>query len=227
MDESCCVSEELDKARTHLEQGNHKKTLNELWTAEARARTDLEEARGLVDVADQLMQQSEGRVQREAKDLRAKGQAKVVALSAPAAPPAPRFRVGMPVSTSNEIPGWEITAYIGEVFGLVVRSRGGSRNLARISKSVFGDELKTMTNLLRDTRLHAIARPVEAAEERGADGVIATRFDVASMGDSAGWTEVCAYGTAVQARKLHGVTTAVVAPEGWPDTRAGERPTRE
>jgi uncharacterized protein YbjQ (UPF0145 family) len=48
---------------------------------------------------------------------------------------------------------------------------------------------------------------VEDAEQRGADAVVAIRFDVTSMGDSAGWTEVCAYGTAVAA-------TPVVASDG-------------
>jgi len=43
---------------------------------------------------------------------------------------------------------------------------------------------------------------VEEAEDRGTDAVIAMRFDVTSMGDSAGWTEVCAYGTAVAATPI-------------------------
>jgi uncharacterized protein YbjQ (UPF0145 family) len=107
------------------------------------------------------------------------------------------YRIGMPISTSNEIPGWEITGYIGEVFGLVVRSRGAFPQIGANLKSVFGGELHTMTNLLRDTRQQAIGRMVEEAEERGGDAVVAMRFDITSMGDGAGWTEVCAYGTAV------------------------------
>jgi uncharacterized protein YbjQ (UPF0145 family) len=39
-------------------------------------------------------------------------------------------------------------------------------------------------------------------KERGADGIIAMRFDVTSMGDAAGWTEVCVYGPAVRAKNL-------------------------
>jgi uncharacterized protein YbjQ (UPF0145 family) len=108
----------------------------------------------------------------------------------------------MPVSTSNEVPGWEITGYIGEVFGLVVRSRGAFPQLGANLKSVFGGELRTMTNLLRDTREHAIGRMVEEAHERGANAVVAMRFDVTTMGDTAGWTEVCAYGTAVTGHQL-------------------------
>jgi uncharacterized protein YbjQ (UPF0145 family) len=68
---------------------------------------------------------------------------------------------------------------------------------------VFGGELKTMTNLLRETRQDAVGRLVDEAQARGADAVIAMRFDVTTMGDTAGWTEVCAYGTAVRATKRH------------------------
>lgn len=119
---------------------------------------------------------------------------------------AATFRRGMPVSTSNEVPGWEITGYVGEVFGLVVRSRGAFPQLGANLKSIVGGELGTMTNLLRDTRRHAIERLVEEAELRGADAIIAMRFDVTSMGETVGWTEVCAYGTAVAATRIDQVT---------------------
>lgn len=112
------------------------------------------------------------------------------------------FRRGMPVATSNELPGWQITMYLGEVFGLIVRSRGAFPQLGANVKSVFGGELGTMTNLLRGTRQQAILRLVDEAEHRGADAIIAMRFDVTSMGDTAGWTEVCAYGTAVAATQI-------------------------
>jgi len=108
----------------------------------------------------------------------------------------------MPVATSNDLPGWQITMYLGEVFGLIVRSRGAFPQLGAKLGSKFGGELGTMTNLLRETRQQAIARLVEEAEDRGTDAVIAMRFDVTSMGDSAGWTEVCAYGTAVAATPI-------------------------
>jgi uncharacterized protein YbjQ (UPF0145 family) len=105
----------------------------------------------------------------------------------PTMPARPRFRDGIPVSTSNEIPGWQVTEYIGEVFGLVVRSRGAFPQLGANLNAVFGGELKTMTTLLRETREDAVERLVDEAEARGADGVIAMRFDMTSMGDTAGW----------------------------------------
>jgi uncharacterized protein YbjQ (UPF0145 family) len=117
--------------------------------------------------------------------------------------PASRLglRTGMPVATSNDLPGWEIDEYLGEVFGVVVRARGAFPQFGANLKAIVGGELGTMTNLLRDTRRQAIGRMLEEAAARGADAVVAMRFDVTSMGDSAGWTEVCAYGTAVAARR--------------------------
>jgi uncharacterized protein YbjQ (UPF0145 family) len=110
-----------------------------------------------------------------------------------------RWRTGLPVSTADEIPGWEITDYVGEVFGVIVRSRGTFPQMGANLKSVVGGELTAMTNLLRATREEAIDRLVEEAVHRGADAVIAMRFDVTSMAET--WTEVCAYGTAVTARR--------------------------
>jgi uncharacterized protein YbjQ (UPF0145 family) len=40
---------------------------------------------------------------------------------------------------------------------------------------------------------------VEEAESKGANAIVAFRYDTSELGTS--WTEVCAYGTAVRARK--------------------------
>ena len=109
-------------------------------------------------------------------------------------------REGMPVATSNEIPGYEITGYVREVYGVVVRSRGAAPRLGAGLASVVGGEIETMTNLLSETRRIAIERMVEEAEQRGADAIIAMRLDVTDM--SGNWTEVCAYGTAVRAHVI-------------------------
>jgi uncharacterized protein YbjQ (UPF0145 family) len=63
-------------------------------------------------------------------------------------------------------------------------------------KSMLGGELKGMTKALVDSREQVIARMVEEAEKRGANAVVAMRFDTSEMGDT--WTEICAYGTAVR-----------------------------
>jgi uncharacterized protein YbjQ (UPF0145 family) len=54
--------------------------------------------------------------------------------------------------------------------------------------------------MLAEGRDHATARLVEEAEAKGGNAVLAFRFDTSELG--ATWTEICAYGTAVRARKL-------------------------
>ncbi|MGZ3309292.1 MAG: YbjQ family protein, partial [Xanthobacteraceae bacterium] len=67
-------------------------------------------------------------------------------------------------------------------------------------KSVLGGELKGMTKALTESREQVIARMVEEAESKGANAILAMRFDTSEMGGM--WTEICAYGTAVKIQKL-------------------------
>ena len=103
----------------------------------------------------------------------------------------------MMVVTSNEIPGWEIQRVCGEVFGLTVRSRNAFSQLGAGFKSMFGGELQGMTKNLIDSRNEVMGRMLEAARQKGANAVVAMRFDTSEMADT--WTELCAYGTAVVA----------------------------
>ncbi|MGH9303574.1 MAG: YbjQ family protein [Acidimicrobiales bacterium] len=106
----------------------------------------------------------------------------------------------MIISTMNDLPGYDITEVLGEVFGLTVRSRNIGSQLGATFKSLAGGELKGMTKNLVTSREDVTARMVEEASAKGADAVIAMRFDTSEMGPN--WTEICAYGTAVKARKL-------------------------
>src|SRR5207302_3496447 len=101
---------------------------------------------------------------------------------------------------ANDLPGYEITETFGEVFGLTVRSRNIGSQLGAGLKSILGGELKGMTKALADSREQVIQRMVEEAESKGADAIVAMRFDTSEMGSN--WTEICAYGTAVKARKV-------------------------
>jgi uncharacterized protein YbjQ (UPF0145 family) len=102
----------------------------------------------------------------------------------------------MLITTTNDVPGHEITDVYGEVFGLTVRSRNIGSQLGAGLKSIFGGELKGMTKALADSRTEVIQRMTEEAEAKGANAVVAMRFDTSEMGDT--WTEICAYGTAVK-----------------------------
>ena len=105
----------------------------------------------------------------------------------------------MLITTANDLPGYEITETLGEVFGLTVRSRNIGSQLGAGFKSMLGGELKGMTKALVDSREQVIQRMVEEAESKGADAIVAMRFDTSDMGNN--WTEICAYGTAVKVRK--------------------------
>jgi uncharacterized protein YbjQ (UPF0145 family) len=105
----------------------------------------------------------------------------------------------MLITTMNDVPGHEITDVYGEVFGLTVRSRNIGSQIGAGLKSIFGGELKGMTKALADSRTEVIQRMTEEAEAKGANAVVAMRFDTSEMGDT--WTEICAYGTAVKISK--------------------------
>ena len=106
----------------------------------------------------------------------------------------------MLISTMNDLPGYEIEEVIGDVFGLTVRSRHVGSQIGAALKSIFGGELRGMTKMLIQGRQQAQERLVEEAQAKGANAVIAFRFDTSELGTN--WTEICAYGTAVRVRKL-------------------------
>ena len=103
----------------------------------------------------------------------------------------------MIISTMNDLPGYEITEVLGEVFGLTVRSRNIGSQLGAGLKSLVGGELRGMTKNLAASREEVVERMMEEARGKGADAVLAFRFDTSEMGGN--WTEICAYGTAVRA----------------------------
>ena len=106
----------------------------------------------------------------------------------------------MLITTMNDLPGYRIDEVLGEVFGLTVRSRNIGSQIGASLKSLVGGELKGMTKMLAEGRVHAQERLEEEASSRGADAVVAFRFDTSELGTS--WTEICAYGTAVRATRL-------------------------
>jgi uncharacterized protein YbjQ (UPF0145 family) len=105
----------------------------------------------------------------------------------------------MIISTMNDLPGYRIDEVCGEVFGLTVRSRNVGSQIGASVKSLVGGELKGMTKMLAEGRVHATERLVEEAEAKGANAIIAFRFDTSELGST--WTEICAYGTAVKASR--------------------------
>lgn len=103
----------------------------------------------------------------------------------------------MIVTTTENIPGHDVVETFGQVFGVVVRSRGLGGNIAAGLRSIVGGEIHEYTSLVEDTRRQAIDRLIANAELVGANAVVMMRFDSGSIGKA--MNEVVAYGTAVRA----------------------------
>ena len=102
----------------------------------------------------------------------------------------------MIVVTTENVAGHRVTEAIGQVFGVVVRSRGIGGNMMAGLRSIAGGEIKEYTALVEDTRRHAIDRLVMNAQLMEADAVVMMRFDSGEIGQT--MNEVVAYGTAVK-----------------------------
>jgi uncharacterized protein YbjQ (UPF0145 family) len=101
----------------------------------------------------------------------------------------------MLIVTTENIAGHRVVASLGQVFGVVVRSRGIGGNFMAGLRSIVGGEIHEYTRLLEEARRHAIDRLVTNATAMGANAVIMMRFDSAEIGQT--MSEIVAYGTAV------------------------------
>jgi uncharacterized protein YbjQ (UPF0145 family) len=101
----------------------------------------------------------------------------------------------MLVATTETVPGYKRTKTLGQVFGVVVRSRGVGGNLIAGLRSLVGGEIHEYTELLEEARKQAIDRMVMNATTMGANAVLMMRFDSSEIGDI--MSEIVAYGTAV------------------------------
>jgi uncharacterized protein YbjQ (UPF0145 family) len=101
----------------------------------------------------------------------------------------------MIVTTTPFVAGNRVVEAKGQVFGLVVRSRGLAGNITAGLRSLVGGEIHEYTELLEDTRRQALDRMVQNATLMGANAVISMRFDSSELNNSI--SEIVAYGTAV------------------------------
>jgi uncharacterized protein YbjQ (UPF0145 family) len=109
----------------------------------------------------------------------------------------------MLIVTTENISGYRVVEVKGQVFGVVVRSRGLAGNFLAGLRSLIGGEITEYTQLLEEARRHAIDRMVKNARLMGGDAVVMMRFDSSEIGQT--MSEIVAYGTAV---KIEAVTPA-------------------
>lgn len=105
----------------------------------------------------------------------------------------------MIVATTENVAGYRVKETKGQVFGLVVRSRGLGGNILAGLRSIVGGEITEYTELLEEARRHAVDRMVQNAQAMGANGIIMMRFDSSEIGQV--MSEIVAYGTAVVLEK--------------------------
>ncbi|MFG6485512.1 YbjQ family protein [Roseateles sp. BYS78W] len=113
--------------------------------------------------------------------------------------PIPKENPVLIVTTEN-LAGHRVTEVKGQVFGVVVRSRGLAGNILAGLRSIVGGEITEYTQLLEEARRHAVDRMVKNASLMGANAVVMMRFDSSEMGQT--MSEIVAYGTAVVVEKL-------------------------
>jgi uncharacterized protein YbjQ (UPF0145 family) len=101
----------------------------------------------------------------------------------------------IPITTALALPGMAVRENLGVCFGLVVRSIGLAKGFTASFSALRQGEVSQYTELLEDSRRHAVDRMVANARLLGATGIVGMRFDSSEMGQ--GLTEIVAYGTAV------------------------------
>jgi uncharacterized protein YbjQ (UPF0145 family) len=100
----------------------------------------------------------------------------------------------MIIATTENIAGHIVKEHLGQVFGVVVRSRGLGGNILAGLRSLVGGEIKEYTVMLEEARRHAADRMVTNATAMGANAILVMRFDSSEIGQT--MSEIVAYGTA-------------------------------
>ena len=105
----------------------------------------------------------------------------------------------MIVTTTENVVGYRVKEMKGQVFGVVVRSRGLGGNIMAGLRSIVGGEITEYTTLLEEARRHAVDRMVQNAQAMGANAIVMMRFDSSEIGQV--MSEIVAYGTAAVVEK--------------------------
>jgi len=102
----------------------------------------------------------------------------------------------MIITTTESIPGKEISQILGIARGSTVRAKNIGRDIFASLKNIVGGEIEEYTRLQAESREQAIQRLIEDAERLGADAIINVRLTTAMI--MQGTAEILAYGTAVK-----------------------------
>jgi uncharacterized protein YbjQ (UPF0145 family) len=104
----------------------------------------------------------------------------------------------MILTTTERVPGKEVTEILGIARGSTVRARHLGRDIFAGLKNIVGGEIEEYTKLQAQAREQALQRMVQDADKLHADAVINVRFATSLIVQGA--SEILAYGTAVKLR---------------------------
>src|ERR1044071_4724806 len=102
-------------------------------------------------------------------------------------------------TTGFDLPGYRILASLGMVRGIVVRSRSVFGTIGAGLQTLVGGNITLFTELCEKTREESYELLLTHAAERGANAIVAMRYDANEV--MQGVTEVLAYGTAVEVQR--------------------------
>ena len=102
----------------------------------------------------------------------------------------------MMVSTTEALPGKEVTEVLGVVFGSCVQTKHIGKDLRAAGRTIIGGESKPYTELMEEARRTAMKRMIDDATKLGADAIIGMRYATAQTMHGA--AEIIAFGTAVK-----------------------------
>lgn len=102
----------------------------------------------------------------------------------------------MLVTTTEQVPGREISEVLGIAIGSTIRARNVGSDILAGLRNVVGGEVTQYTSLMADAREEAMQRMVAEGEALKADAIVGVRLTTSSVAQGA--AEIVAYGTAVK-----------------------------
>ena len=102
----------------------------------------------------------------------------------------------MIISTTDKVPGREVSQILGIARGSTVRARSIGRDIFAGLKNIVGGEISEYTKLQAESREQAMQRMEEDARKLGADAILNIRLTTSMVMQGA--SEILAYGTAVK-----------------------------
>jgi len=102
----------------------------------------------------------------------------------------------MILTNIQSIPGKKIVEHYGVVSGNTVRAKHMFQDIGAGLKNIVGGELRSYTQLLKESRDQATERMIQQAQQLGANAIVNVRYATSSVAQGA--SELYVYGTAVK-----------------------------